>query len=153
MLEKLVNKHPDVPDFLAAQARSHDKVGSFRRQMERWAEAEENFRKAVPIQLPLVKQFPDAPYHGLWLATFRISLADALIRRNQPGEAHTELEETISGLLHQLEKKPEIHAPHDLLALGYSKLEVVWRQAGEKNLADEAARKAEQERNSVRCSR
>ena len=152
LLEKLVIKHPDVPDFLAAEARIHDKLGSFHRQMERWAEAEQSFRKAVAIQSPLVKQFPDAPYHGLWLATFRISLADALIRRTQPGEARTELEDTIAALLRQLEKNPEIRAPHDLLALGYGKLEVALRQAGEKNLADEAARKADQERNIIRRS-
>jgi hypothetical protein len=40
-----------------------------------------------------------------------------------------------------------------LLALGYSKLAVALRQAGEKDLADEAARQAEQERNAVRRSR
>jgi hypothetical protein len=39
---------------------------------------------------------------------------------------------------------------HDLLASGYSKLESALREAGEKGLADEAARKAEQERNAVR---
>ena len=152
LLEKLVTQHPDIPDFLAAEARIHDKLGSFHRQMERWADAEQSFRKAIAIQAPLVEQFPDAPYYGLWMATFRIALADALIRRNQPGEARTELEETISALLRQLEQRPEMHPPHDLLALGYSKLAMALRQAGEKGLADEAARKAEQERNSVRRS-
>ena len=152
LLEKLVLKHPDVPDFLAAEARIHDKLGSFHRQVDRWAEAEQSFRKAVAIQSAMVKQFPDAPYHGLWLATFRISLADALIRRNQLGEARTELEDTIAALLRQLEKSPEIKAPHDLLALGYGKLEVALRQAGERNLADDAARKVEKERNSIRRS-
>ena len=120
--------------------------------MERWAEAEQSFRKAIAIQAPLVKQFPDAPYYGLWMATFRIALADALIRRNQPGEARTELEETISALLRQLEQRPDIPPPHDLLALGYSKLAIALRQAGENDQADEAARKAEQERNAVRRS-
>jgi eukaryotic-like serine/threonine-protein kinase len=152
LLEKLVTQHPDIPDFLAAEARIHDKLGSFHRQMERWTEAEQNFRKAIAIQAPLVKQFPDAPYYGLWMATFRIALADALIRRNQPAEARTELEATISTLLHQLEQRPDVSSPHDLLALGYSKLAIALRQAGEKDQADEAEHKAEQERNSVRHS-
>ena len=149
LLQRLVLQHPDVPDFLAAEARVHDKLGSFHRQMENWADAEQNFRKAIAIQATLVKQFHDAPYYGLWMATFRIALADALIRRNQPGEARAELEETISVLLRQLQQRPEMPRPHDLLGLAYSKLEIALRQAGEKDQADEAARKAEQERNAV----
>ena len=38
---------------------------------------------------------------------------------------------------------------HDLLALGYSQLERALRQLGEKRLADDAARKAEQERDAA----
>lgn len=150
LLEKHVIKHPDIPDFLAAEASIHHKFGSFHGQMERWADAEQSFRKAVAIQEGLLDQFPDAPYYRFWMAAFRIALADALIRRDQPGEARTELEETISALLLQLKQRPEIHPPHDLLALGYSMLEMALRQAGEQGLADEAARKAARERNSVR---
>ena len=149
LLEKLVAQYPDVPDFPAAEARVHDKLGSLHRQMERWAEAEEQFRKAMAIQAPLVKRFPDAPYYGLWMATFRIALADALIRREQPREARTELEETISALMRQLEQRPDLPPPHGLLALGYSKLSVALRQLGEKDGADEAGRKAEQEQSAV----
>jgi len=60
------------------------------------------------------------------------------------------LEETISTLLRQLEQRPDIPPPHELLALGYSKLATALRQAGEKDLADEATRKAEQERTAGR---
>ena len=152
LLEKLVAQHPDIPDFPAAEARIHDKLGSFHRQMEHWADAEQQFRKAIALQAPLVKQFPDAPFYGLWMATFRIALADALIRRNLPGEARTELEDTISTLLRQLEQRREIPPPHELLALGYSKLAVALRQLGEGDRADEAERKAEQERSVLRRS-
>ena len=120
--------------------------------MEHWAEAEQHFRKAIALQAPLVKQFPDAPYYGLWMATFRIALADALIRRDQPGEARAELEDTISTLLRELEQRPDVVPPHDLLALGYSRLAIALRQAGEEDRADEAARKAEQERKAVHRS-
>ena len=149
LLDKLVAEHPDIPDFRAAEARLQDKLGSFYRQMERWSEAEQNFRKAIALQSPLVKQFPDVPYYGLWMATFRIALADSLIREDQTREARTELEGAISTLLQQQERRPELPPPHDLLALGYSKLAIALRQAGEKDQADEAARKAEQERNAV----
>ena len=152
LLEKLAVKYPDIPDFLAAEARIHDKLGAFQRGMEHWAEAEESFRQAVLLQASLVRQFPDRLYYGVWMATFRIALADALLHRNQPGEARAELEDAISTLLRQLKRRPEIQPPHDLLALGYSKLAIALRQAGEKGLADEAARKAERERSSVRRS-
>ena len=145
LLETLVAEHPDIPDFRASEARTHDKLGSFYRQMERWSEADQNFRKAIALQSPLVKQFPDVPYYGLWMATFRIAYADALIHRDQPAEARVVLEETISTLLRQLEQRPETPRPHHLLALGYSRLSLALRQIGEKAQADAAAQKAKQE--------
>ena len=152
LLVKLAAEHPDVPDYLAAEARLYDKLGAFYRQIERWSDAEQNFRKAIAIQSPLVRQFPDMPYYGLWMATFRIAYADALIHRNQPTEACVELEETLSTLFRQLEQKPEAPRPHDLLALGYSKLAIALRQLGEREKADEATQKAEQERKIGRFS-
>lgn len=152
LLERLAIKHPDVPDYVASESRVHHKLGSFHRQMDRWDDAEQSFRKAIAVQGPLVRQFPNAPYYGLWLATFRLALADALIRREQPGAARKELEETIAVVSLQLQQRPEMNSLHDLLVSGYSQLERALRQLGEKRLADEAARKAEQERNSVRQS-
>ena len=80
LLEKLVLQHPEVPDFAAAEARLHHKLGSFHRQLGRWPDAAESFRKAVALHANLVKQFPDAPYYGLWMETFRLALEDALNR-------------------------------------------------------------------------
>jgi len=150
LLEKLVMAHPDVPDFRASEARICHKLGSFYGQTEHWDAAEQSFRKAIVIQSPLVEQFPEAPYYGLWMANFRIARADALIRLNQPGEAHTELNGTVSALLVELNQRPEMDALHNMLALAYSQLEIALRQAGENDQADEAARKAEQERSASR---
>ena len=152
LLERLVVEHPDVPDFLSSEARLHHKLGSFYRQMEHWADAEQSFRKAVAIQALLVSQFPDAPYYGLWTANFRVALADALIRLNRPGEARTELDGTISALLAELNQRPGMDSLHDMLALAYFQLEIAFRQTGDKDHADEAASKAEHERNAVRHS-
>ena len=153
LLKRLVGKYPDVPDFLAAEARIHDKLGAFHRQMDHWAEAEQSFRQAIALQRELVIQFADTPYYGLWLATFRINLADAQLHQNQPGAARTELESTISDLLKLVEQTPGMYRPYDLLASAYSNLEMALRQTGEENLADAAARKAEQERSAARLSR
>ena len=119
-----------MPDFRAAKARLHDKLGAFQRQRERWTEAEQSFRQAIALQMSLVQQFPAAAYYGIWLATFRIALADALLQRNQPGAARTELEGTLATLVGQLEQRPELHPPHDLLAMGYARLEIALRQLG-----------------------
>ena len=149
LLEKLVAQYPDVPDFPAAKARIHDKLGSFHRQLGRWAEAEEQFLKAIALQSPLVKQLPDSPYYGLWRASFGIAHADALIRRNRPDQARTELEETIAALERQVAQRPDTSRPNDLLALGYSRLAQALRQLGELERANEAERKAEQERGAI----
>jgi hypothetical protein len=86
------------------------------------------------------------------MATFRIALADTLIRLDQTSEARTELQATVSTLVLQLKQRPEIHAFHEVLALGYSKLAIALRQTGEDDQAEEAARKAEQERDVIRRS-
>jgi serine/threonine protein kinase len=152
LLDKLVTGHRDIPDFAAAEARVYDKLGAFYRQLERWPEAEENFRKAIAIQTALAKQFPDVPYYGLWLANFRVALGDAMTRQNRASQAVVELEEAMSSLLQGLEKSPDTARPHDLLALGYSRLAIALREAGEKERADEAARKAEEERSAARSA-
>ena len=152
LLEELVAKHPDVPDFLAFEGRVHHKLGSYFQQTDRWPDAERSFRKAVTCQSRLVEQFPDAPYYHLWMATYRLALADVLLRQNQPATARTELERTIAALVAQLKQKPNMNSLHDLLASSYSQLERILRQAGERERADEVARKAEQERSAVRRS-
>jgi eukaryotic-like serine/threonine-protein kinase len=145
-LERLVIRYPDIPDFPAAEARVHEKLGSVYRQMEQWPEAEQSFHRAIDIQRSLVKQFPETLYYGFWMASYRIALADALIRRDQPGRARAELEEAIAALLRLSAQTPGTPAPHGLLALGYSKLAITLRQTGDQRAADEAFRNAEIER-------
>ncbi len=84
------------------------------------------------------------------MATFRIALADALLHRNQAEAARTVLEETLPTLVRQVEPNPEVSRPHNLLALGYSRLEIALRQIGERELAKEAAQRAEKERAAAR---
>jgi len=150
LVEKLASDHPDIPDFLAAQARMYHRIGSFQKQMERWDDAAQSFRKAVVIQAPLVERFPNSPSYGLWMATFRIALGDALTRRNKTAEARAELEATVAALSRQLAQGPDRRSLHELLALAYSRLEIALRQSGNQILAAEAGWQAERERNSLR---
>jgi len=150
LLDKLVTQHPDIPDFLAAEARLHDKLGAVHRQMERWEEAERSFRQAIAMQAELLRRFPETPGYRLWMATFRIALGDVLIRRNQPTEARGELEESLSTLRRLVEQTPEMRPPHEVLALGYDRLAMALRQTGDPARAEEMARKAKEARNAVR---
>ena len=146
LLETLVARHPDIPDFPAAQARIHDKLGAYHRQLDRWGEAEKDFRTAISIQAPLLRRFPDTLPYTLWMSTYRIALADALIHLEQQGEAIVELKETISVLAGAVGRRQDVQPPHDLLALAYSKLSVALRQTGSRAEAEEASAKAAQER-------
>jgi chaperone required for assembly of F1-ATPase len=85
----------------------------------------------------------------LW-RVIQFRLADALIRRNQPVEACAELQTTMASLQQQSERQPALAPPHDLLALGYSRLAIALRATGENERAEEAARMAEQARNAGR---
>lgn len=152
LLDSLVIKHPDIPDFLASQARLHHKLGAFHRQMDRWQEAEGSFRKAMALQHLLVAQFPESPYYTVWMATFRMALADALMRREQPGEAVSELQGAIADLSLQAKRQPRAASLHERLAAAYGQLELALRLTGQASLADEAARQAKQERALARPS-
>jgi serine/threonine protein kinase len=152
LLENLVIRHPDVPDFLASEARLYHKLGSFYRQMDQWDKAEGGFRKAVDLQRGLVAQFPASAYYAVWMATFRMALADALMWREQSGEAVSELQETITDLSFTLKRQPTMASLHELLATAYGQFEIALRRTGQDPLAAEAARKAEQERALARPS-
>jgi eukaryotic-like serine/threonine-protein kinase len=146
LLDKLVARHPNIPEYLTAQAHTHHKLGAFFRQIERWGEAEESLRKALAIQSSLVEQFPDAPYHRVWLGTFRIALGDVLIRSRQLPEARSSLEEAIAGLTRLLTDQPEMTFLHGPLARGYSTLAVALRQSGRREAAAQAEQQAQRER-------
>lgn len=146
LIENLVRQHPDVPEFLASQARIHHKLGAFQRQIERWPEAETCFRQAVAVQSRLVKQFP-TPYYNLWMATFRIALADAMDRCGQVDAARAELESTIATLSRELQRSPELGGLQDLLAMAKQQLEKTQRQTGQQAPEDDPARQTIRERN------
>jgi len=153
LLEELVARHPDVPDFLAFKARVHHKLGSFFQQTGRWPDAEHSFRDAITCQRRLLEQLPDAPYYRVWMATYHLALADALFHRDQSTEARNELEQVTSLLTPLLKERPEMDSLHDLLASAYSQLERACRKTGEKAQADEAALKAQAERTAAQSSR
>lgn len=146
LLDKLVAQHPNIPEYLAAQAHIYHKLGSFFRQTDRMADAEQSLRRAMAIQYSLVEQFPNAPYYKVWLGTFQIALGDVLIRSNQLQEARSMLEEAVAMLTRLLIDQPEMTFIHSQLARGYSNLAIALRQSGQREAAARAEQRAEQER-------
>jgi tetratricopeptide (TPR) repeat protein len=149
LLEGLVTKHPEAPEFLAFEARVYHKRGSFYQQVGHWPEAEHSFRSAIACQQRLLAQFPDVQPYIAWMTAYRFSLADALFRQDQPTAARTEIEETIAALRTQLEQNPDLNSLHELLASSYTQLEKLLRKTGERAEAEAAARKAKAEREMV----
>jgi eukaryotic-like serine/threonine-protein kinase len=162
LLDKLVARHPNIPEYLTAQAHIYHKLGDFFRQTERFSEAGQSLRQAVAIQSSLVAQFPNVPYYKVWLGTFQIALGDVLIRSHQLGslnannrvgnpepfpEALSILQEAIDLLTRLLADQPQMQFLHGQLARGYSNLAVALRQSGRREAAAQADRQAEQERN------
>jgi serine/threonine protein kinase len=146
LLDRLVAQHPNIPEYLTAQAHVYHKLGAFFRQTDRLAEAQQSLRKAISIQSSLVEQFPNAPYHRVWLGTFQIALGDVLLRSRQPSEACPILDKAIGMLTSLLTDQPEMAFVHGQLARAYSNLAVALRQSGQREAAAQAERQSEQER-------
>jgi eukaryotic-like serine/threonine-protein kinase len=146
LLDNLVAQHPNIPEYLTAQAHIYHKLGAFFRQTDRFPEADRSLRKAIDIQSTLMEQFPNAPYHKVWLGTFRIALGDVLIRSRQLPEARSVTEEAIDMLTHLLTDHPEMQFLHSQLVRGYSNLALALRQSGQREAAAQAEQHAEQER-------
>jgi tetratricopeptide (TPR) repeat protein len=147
ILDTLVAQHPNIPEYLTAEAHIYHKLGAFFRQTNRFPEAEQSLRKAIAVQSSLAGQFPHAPYYKVWLGTFQIALGDVLIRSRRLPEARSILEEAITGLKHLLTDQPEMTFLHGQLARGCSNLAIALRQSGQREAATQAEQCAEQERN------
>ena len=153
LLDKLVAQHPNIPEYLTAQAHVYHKLGSFFRQTDRFTDAEQSLRKAISIQSAITEQFPNAPYYRVWLGTFQIALGDVLTRSNQLQEARSTLEEAVAMLTRLLTDQPEMTFIHSQLSRAYSDLAVALRQSGQRDAAIQADQRARRERDLVGLAR
>ena len=140
--EKLVAEHPHIPKYLASQAHLHHKLGTALRREQRLDEAEEQYRRAAAASASLMNQFPDALHHKVWLAVFRGSLADMLLRRGQTGQARLLLEGATAMLTELVNSAPEMWFVHGLLAHNYRTIAALLLQSGQEDPAAQARRKA-----------
>ena len=139
--QELVRKHPNIPEYAAAQVHIRHKLAHVLRETSRPKEAEASLRTALDLQSALVRQFPAVSSHRVWQAVVQESLADLLRERGELNEARSLLEEAIATLNECLarEWKPEYER---LLSRNYENLADVLTQLGEPALAEETRRRA-----------
>jgi len=148
--ESLATEYPHVPHYAASHAHIYHKLGLLLLHSGRLSEAEQSCRKSVELQSDLVDRFPRDSSHAIWLGTFQHSLARVLLRRRQFGEARSLLEDTSAKLSATLAADPQLWFLHGLLERIHMDLAVALRQLGERSLAQDATRQAEDHRMEMR---
>lgn len=144
--DKLVAEHPNIPRYLASQARILYKLGTMEHRSGRWREAEGSYRRAVAVQTALVEHHLSSPYNKVWLAAFRDGLAGMLVRLGRHGEAVAALKGTTEMLTGLMDEEPDMWFVRGMLVRNHTILANVLRKAGDEAAAAEADRAAEEYR-------
>jgi serine/threonine protein kinase len=141
--DELVRQYPNVPEYAAARARYHDRLGLRLFRAGRLEEAERFHRRAVADQEGLVKEYPGAVSYAVWLGLMERSLGDVLDARGQLPEARARLESATARVDALWRKEPRLAGLKPFLAMAYRDLARVLDRSGEPALAAEALRKGE----------
>ena len=147
--EQLTSQHPNVPEYLASQARVHHRLGEVLRQSQRLDDAENHDRKALDIQAQLAKGFPEVVTYQVWEAAFRNSLADLLLRRDKLAEIRAIADTNIARTSRLLKDSPELWYLHGLLMESNRTLAAALRRSGEAEQASKAETQAERHRSKL----
>jgi tetratricopeptide (TPR) repeat protein len=140
---KLVAQYPNVPQYTAAHAQYHDRLGIALQQARKHKEAEKKHRAAVALQTRLVKQYPHVVAYGIWLSLMERSLGRVLSEQNQLQEARSRLEAAAHRLEQIRQKEPALGPLRMALGITYLDLARVLDRAGDKVAAKKAQQKAE----------
>ncbi len=143
--QQLAKQYPNVPEYRAAQAHVCHKLGALYRQGGRPGDGEAYDRQAVTVQESLAGEFPDVAIYQVWLAAFRNSLADVLLR-DSPAETRSIAEANIARTTALLEAHPELWYLHALLMDTNRTLADALRRTGQQDLAEQASRRAQAHR-------
>lgn len=143
--QKLVAEHPNVPHYVLAQAQVHLAMSEMLWRDSLPDDAEQELRRALSLQSSLVSRFPETVPYKIWMAMIQNNLAELLMDQGQLAEACSLLETSIA----MLQAVPDVDqrgpgAHVRLLDQAYANLAEVYMQLGQKDLADEASRQAQQ---------
>jgi len=142
-------EYPSMPQYAASQAQVHDKLGLIFERMQKLDKAEPERRRAVALQLDLVKKHPDVIAYNYSLAVMESSLARLLGEREKWKESRPLLEDSTTRLEALLQNSRKLVDPLGLgfmrmtLNRSYRVLSEVLTHLGESDLAAAAKRKAE----------
>jgi serine/threonine protein kinase len=141
---QLVVQYPNVPDYAAAHARYLDALGMSLYNADRLDESEQFLRRSVALQTKLVKQYPGVVAYTFWLGLMERSLGRTLGERGALKEARA-LIESGAGRVETLWKNdPRLGGARPFLGMAYRDLARVLTRSGEKALASQALRKADE---------
>ncbi len=140
----LVAQYPNVPQYTAAHAQYHDRLGTLLYQAHNLGEAEKVHRKAVVFQAGLVKKYPQVVAYSFWLSLMEGSLARVLGARGELQGARTHLETAASRLEELHKNDPPLGSVCQALGMTYRDLAQVHTRSGETELAAKTLRKAEE---------
>jgi serine/threonine protein kinase len=140
----LVEQYPNVPAYTAAHARYLDGLGMARYRAGEFSEAETLHRRAIAFQCKLVQQYSDVAAYSFWLGLMERSLGDALGERGKLKEARGLIETGVRRVEALWKKDTSLRGAPMFLRRAYRDLARVLSRAGEKELAEQARRKAEE---------
>ena len=124
------------------------RLGRALRDTGRLEEAQSILEKAVALQSTLADRYPEASSYRVWKAVVQESLARVLGKRNEPAEARSLLESSVSILADLLKDDREARKRgqiRGLLAMYSRTLAGVLTDLGEEDRAAEVLRRAEEE--------
>lgn len=145
----LIAEHPSVPEYRASLAHISQKLGQSLRRMRRFSEAQQADSQAVAIQTALADEFPEIITYQVWLAAFRNSLAEDLLRGNR-AEARALAEKNIALMTALLKEQEGLWYLNALLADANDVLANALVGLGENHLAEKARKQAEKHRQTIR---
>ncbi|MCG8409044.1 MAG: serine/threonine-protein kinase [Phycisphaerales bacterium] len=148
IMEELATERPNAPDYTLSLARMHNKLGHALKRGRSRKEAERNFRQAIALQTSLARRFPKVGPYAVGLAVYQISLAELLSRDGKLAEARRLLESCVTALESDACRELEQHYVFDLSERSHRLLSEILRRMDEHELADNAARRADEARRS-----
>lgn len=141
ILEGLVAKHPNVPDYASALVQKLLRSSGAEEWAGRKEEAARQIEKAAALQAGLAERFPEVTSYRWWLSFVRGAQAHLDIELGKRSEALAALESSAATLEALLKEQPHLGQVRFLLMMNYDQRADVLRKDGEDEKAREVLEK------------
>jgi len=143
---KLVAEHPNVPEYLASEARINHRFAELFVMQDRPGQAEKNARKAVDVQTRLAQRYPGIVTYQIWRSAYQNALTRVLLLVDKLEEAESVARANITATDALLDKHPELWYLHGLLMDANHMLAGALRRSGQDELSDDVRQKVDMHR-------